>query len=692
MESLERVLADLELGSHLCCVYSDREVSLSQISLFVVSGLERGEKCLYVADDRSKKDIVEFIDEQGVGVEGYLETGQLEFLTGKESYLKDGYFDPDEMIDMIESEESKALDEGYNGLRITGEMTWVLSDLPGTERLMEYEMKLNEFFPGSNSMGLCQYNENKFSPETLIDVIYVHPKILLENSIYDNPYYMPPDLLLDRLEGKVSWKHYERMREEIKNRSKLEEKRDLFKFSIEKALPEVYWITPKGRFIYANEKVREKLGYSEKELKELYVWDVDPNYPEERREEFWERLKEQKTQKAESFHITKSGYVYPVEITSHYLEFKGEEYEFCFAEDITERKKAEEEIRELSQFRKTIIQDANVWINVLDTDGNVKVWNKAAERISGYSKEEVIGHDKIWRWLYPDEQYRQEITQKVGQIFQGEELENYETTIQCKNGGKKTISWTSHPLEDNEGEIIGSIAIGKDITEQKEAKERKKFLNTLLRQDLGSKTRIIQGHLQLLKKQTDIPIEQKKHLEKAIKTGREADEILGLARKLQEIEKTDWSEEKDIINILNHVVQDISTIAKREKVQIQKTQPDTTTKVKGNYSLNIMFSQILLTRIQTTKPKKIKIDTKEKEEKILVKIEDDGEPLPKDIANMFSGKPYTGETTGVSGARYYMIRQIADHNHAEIKIQNSELGGARFDIYLQAVEGEYPGA
>jgi len=95
-----------------------------------------------------------------------------------------------------------------------------------------------------------------------------------------------------------------------------------------------------------------------------------------------------------------------------------------------ERKRAEEEIRKLGQFRESIIENANVWLDVLDEKANVVVWNKAAEEISGYSREEVEGHGMIWQWLYPDEQYRNEVVATaVAIIERGHVDENAETTI-----------------------------------------------------------------------------------------------------------------------------------------------------------------------------------------------------------------------------------------------------------------------
>ncbi|MEM2925371.1 MAG: PAS domain S-box protein, partial [Methanocellales archaeon] len=140
--------------------------------------------------------------------------------------------------------------------------------------------------------------------------------------------------------------------------------------------------------------------------------------------------------------------------------------------DITERKKMEEKISSLLRFQNEMLDTAVIWIDTLDTQGNVTFWNKAAERISGYSKEEVLGHGKIWEWLYPDPEYRARILEKAMAIIQkGEKVENFETVILTKNGEKRVISWHSNNLYDETGKVVGSIALGADITERKLAEE-----------------------------------------------------------------------------------------------------------------------------------------------------------------------------------------------------------------------------
>ncbi|WP_252699672.1 PAS domain-containing protein [Natronosalvus vescus] len=155
-------------------------------------------------------------------------------------------------------------------------------------------------------------------------------------------------------------------------------------------------------------------------------------------------------------------------------------------QDITQRKVWETQLRNLSQFREAIIESANVWINALDEAGHVVLWNEAAEQISGYTAEEVVGTDKIWAWLYPDSEYRQTVTELASDISSGERsVEEFETTITTKDGRERIVSWNSHPISDELGNVSGSVAVGRDITEGKESEwaleERVKELTTIKR-------------------------------------------------------------------------------------------------------------------------------------------------------------------------------------------------------------------
>ncbi|MFA6332904.1 MAG: PAS domain S-box protein [Methanoregula sp.] len=126
--------------------------------------------------------------------------------------------------------------------------------------------------------------------------------------------------------------------------------------------------------------------------------------------------------------------------------------------------------REAGAFRDSIIDNAYVLITVIGPEGTIMVWNKAAEMITGYSPDEVIGRRDIWKKLYPDAEYRRTITQKTSRIISEQNyFENLETTILTKNGEQRFMSWNTRQI--GSGGVYHKIAIGRDITGQRKAEE-----------------------------------------------------------------------------------------------------------------------------------------------------------------------------------------------------------------------------
>jgi signal transduction histidine kinase len=191
-----RTIEDLKPGDHLCCIYQAEEEHRALLSPFLRQGLDQNEKVIYVADSHAAETILEYLREDGVDVESCFARGQLSVLTREEAYMREGIFDPDRMIALLQKETQRAIDEGYAALRVTGEMTWALHGLPGSDRLVEYEAKLNEFFPGSRCLAICQYDGQRFGADVLLGVLRAHPIAVIGTEICGNFYYIPPDELL----------------------------------------------------------------------------------------------------------------------------------------------------------------------------------------------------------------------------------------------------------------------------------------------------------------------------------------------------------------------------------------------------------------------------------------------------------------------------------------------------------------
>ena len=188
----------MHAGDHYCGIYSTDEEHRALVIEFIRHGVERREKILYIVNLQTAAQLEALLASAGLDVETLLASGQLVIMTAKDVYLKDGAFEPDKMITLLGEETARALEAGYTALRVSGEMTWALAGEPGSERLVEYEAKLNVFFPESQCYAMCQYDRRRFDAEMLLDILHTHPSVLFGKHGFDNShmYFVPPAAFL----------------------------------------------------------------------------------------------------------------------------------------------------------------------------------------------------------------------------------------------------------------------------------------------------------------------------------------------------------------------------------------------------------------------------------------------------------------------------------------------------------------
>lgn len=130
--------------------------------------------------------------------------------------------------------------------------------------------------------------------------------------------------------------------------------------------------------------------------------------------------------------------------------------------DITDRKQAEEASHRLA----AIVESSDDAIISKTLDGVITSWNEGAERLFGYSADEIIGRS-ILTLIPPDRHDEERII--VGRLRRGERVEHFETVRQHKNGGLIDISLTVSPVKRDDGTIIGASKIARDITGRRRA-------------------------------------------------------------------------------------------------------------------------------------------------------------------------------------------------------------------------------
>jgi PAS domain S-box-containing protein len=280
-----------------------------------------------------------------------MKSGALIVTTKQDSYLRNGCFDPDSMIQFLADSTRAAKLKGFGALRVTGEMTWVLGRDPGSERLMEYEAKLNHFFPQHDCLAVCQYNRRRFSAEIIIDVIRTHPLVICGGRVCRNFYYVEPEAFLQpgRPEREV-----ERLLANIQAREQseqlLREGERRFADIADNALEWIWEVDAGGQYTYASPVVRKILGYEPEEIIGKHFYDLF--HPEDeqrlreqasevfdRRKPFREFINRNVHKNGTTIWLSTSG-VPVFDEKGHLVGYRGADA------DITERRRTEEQLRQ----------------------------------------------------------------------------------------------------------------------------------------------------------------------------------------------------------------------------------------------------------------------------------------------------------------------------------------------------------
>jgi anti-anti-sigma factor len=172
----ERLVEEVGHGDHLCLAFDDDAEKRRVATRYTADGLIRGERVLYFADRSDPDTVREWLHAARIDVAGASARGQLRVVTADETYLAPGVFDPDTMVRRLRDEIGASLDAGYTGMRVTGEMDWALREVPGSERLREYETKVNEVFVGRPASAICHYDARLFGPDALAAFDDCHPR------------------------------------------------------------------------------------------------------------------------------------------------------------------------------------------------------------------------------------------------------------------------------------------------------------------------------------------------------------------------------------------------------------------------------------------------------------------------------------------------------------------------------------
>ena len=250
---------------------------------------------------------------------------------------------------------------------------------------------------------------------------------------------------------------------------------------LEAARENIFVTDTAGHIVYFNRAAAEITGYS---LEEMVGQNIDFFYRDKNvaagmlekiaatgQARVYEAVIRDKSGREKIFSVKKSPLF---ESDGHLVGF------MAVSRDVTEERLYEEELRGLKEFNEAILNCSQDMITVTDVDSMVTYFNPAAERITGYRKDEILGRGISM--FYRDQDLA---LGQAGKIAAQGKASQYEAVIVDKQGREHLFSIHKSPLYDDDGRLIGFTAISRDVTaerrQEKELLQLKEFNEAVLR-------------------------------------------------------------------------------------------------------------------------------------------------------------------------------------------------------------------
>ena len=487
-------LGDMSWGTHFCLFYETKEDLLDFFIPFFKAGLEHNELCLCVASEPLIAEETQRAMRQAFpNFERYRAEGQMEITPHTDWYLKDGYFDEQRVLQGWIDKLDQALSKGFSGVRFAAN---ILLEQKDWESFARYEGKLEETLHDLQIEGLCAYRLNRYSAANVLDVIHHHQFTLarrdgiwetLEGAqlrrAYDEVLRLNAELeqrVMERTAELTSIN--ERLRAEIIERKQAEDELRAQKEILQKIFDHtpmmIGMIGADGQWRMVNQAWERTIGWTLEELQQPNFDVLAEVYPDPKQHQRVLDFIAAKSGKWEEFKArTRDGRMLDVAFTNVYLS---DGTTLGFGLDITERKRAEDALRQSESNFRTLAEKSLEGIQLYQGGRSVYA-NAAMTAIMGYTEEEfkAMSMEEHLALVHPLD--RAITVERARKRLAGQEVPaSIEVRILTKAGATRWVQGFTNTIEYNGQPAILSTAI--DITERKQAEEALRKSEQVLRE------------------------------------------------------------------------------------------------------------------------------------------------------------------------------------------------------------------
>ncbi len=456
---------------------------------------------------------------------------------------------------------------------------------------------------------------------------------------------------------------------------------------------------PTWKFTSGNPSIVKMFGVKdEKEFLSLRPWEVSPKYqPDGQLSNIKAKKMIQKALKEginffEWTHKKVGGRNFYATVLLSKITLEGKDLLQATVRDITEKKSAEEKLKESEEKYRSIFEIANDVIMLFDKTGTIVDINSRIRNITGYTREEMIGRNLLeMPEFFASEKDAELILGNFKKRIEGEEIKDYELNLIKKNK-KPIVVEVNAVLLKKEGDIVGDLAILRDITERKKIEQMKTDFISIASHQLRTPLVGIKWVLERFLKKEQISEEGREYLKNIQDSSRRLTDLVDLLLNVSRFEGgriVVTLKPLDTVGFIKGILEENKSLStKKELSVIFEKRPDKLDVVTDPTLFRNIIQSIVSNAMEYTPEKGcIEIELEKKEKSFLVKASDNGIGIPKEdqptIFDKFTrGKNAVTMKTGGVGLGLYAVKESIDLLGGKITF-DSEVGkGTTFYIEL----------
>ncbi len=444
-----RGLMDIRQGTHLCQFYKNRKELLDVLVPFFKEGIESQEFCLWITSDplgriaarRAMKDAVPDFD-------SLMARGQVKLLEHGDWYSQNGTFDAKKSAGAFITEINRAMDSGYLGVRLATNLSWLEKKDWG--RFADFEDGADGFVSGRPMRVICSYPLEKCGAVEVLDIVRSHHSVIVREAGEWRLVKTSGQQTIRRL-LKDTEREYEHLFANVLD--------GLLVFDVETM-----------KVVLANQAAAAISGFGSPE--ELEMVDVTRHVSDGDRTRLlsllaFARREEQSPVVEDARIVTRDGREVWVDVVCKKIDYQGRPAALIALREVTDRKRAEEELLASQEKNRVLIENANEAIVVIQ-DQLLKFANPRTEELFCCAAEDLVSRP-VTEVIHPDD--RHTVMEQHFRRLRGDGVPNvHEFRIVDKTGRTKWVelngvmlAWEDRPAD---------LCFLRDITQRKLADER----------------------------------------------------------------------------------------------------------------------------------------------------------------------------------------------------------------------------